>query len=89
MSDSPFRLPLRETPWQGFDKFTTCPVCGGPWRPWEGSLLPCHAKCLLTEEAQDDLADEVGVTQADQAKRLGVSVAVIRASVDAALRRRK
>lgn len=86
--EDPLRMALRDTPWPSTGQFIACPVCGESWRPWCGSRLPCHAKCVLTEAAQDALLDEYGVTQAEQAALLGVSVPVIRASVAAALRRR-
>lgn len=89
MGPGPFRLPLRKEPWANFGGWTVCPVCLTLWRPWRGSYLPCHAKCLLTDEAQDELADELGVGQAEQAERLGVTVAVIRASIAASLKRRR
>ncbi len=33
-----------------------CPKCGKPWIQWLGKdPLPCHAKCYLSEELQDDI----------------------------------
>lgn len=91
---SNFRLPLRDEPWPvGDNGWHTCPVCGRPWRPWAGSLLPCHGKCLLTERAQDDLldyaVDESTEPLARIAERLGLTLAVVRSSIIAAKRRRR
>lgn len=84
-----FRLPLLTEPRPpGPHSPRPCPVCGQGWQPWPGSYLPCHGRCLPTEEAQDALLDEQGVTEAEQARRLGVSVAVVRSSIFAARRRR-
>ena len=83
------RMPLRAEPWTaGPHPFRPCPVCGVTWRPWFSSRLPCHAKCLLEPEDQDALCDELGTTKNQQAKRLGLTVAVFRASIAEALRRR-
>lgn len=83
---SPFRLPLRETPWPpGKHEARPCPICGKGWIPWAFSMLPCHGRCLLTDEACLDLLD-AKETQAASAKRLGVSVAVVRASMRRAWR---
>jgi hypothetical protein len=45
------RLPFLTKPWpQGRHEVRPCPVCGKPWWPWAGSLLPCHARCLFAPE---------------------------------------
>jgi len=88
MSD--FRIPLRDQPWpygEGRLPTTKCPICGDIWIPWAGSMLPCHARCLLTDDAQDRLLDEAD-TVLNQANKLGVSPSVVRASIFAARRRR-
>lgn len=83
------RMPLRAEPWPpGPHPFRPCPVCGVAWRPWCGSLLPCHGKCLLEPDDQDALLDEIGVTEHQQARRLGLTVSVIRANIADARRRR-
>jgi len=82
------RLPLRETPWGPSEPERPCPVCGGWWRPWVGSTMPCHARCLLYEWAQDELAD-LKESEARIALRLGLKLTVVRASIQEALRRRK
>ncbi len=46
-------LPLKETPWPNGNAVTTCPICGDKWKPAIGSFLPCHARCLLTEETAE------------------------------------
>lgn len=82
------RIPLREEPWQSPEIGPRpCPVCGELWRPWVGSFLPCHARCLFTDEEQDALLEE-NATRAAQARRLGVTVSVIQAALSAARRRR-
>lgn len=44
------RMPLRD-PWPlGKHESRPCPVCGESWIPWPGSRLPCHGRCLLTDE---------------------------------------
>ena len=54
---SHYRLPLRDEPWGAGVPYQDCPVCGEHWRPWCGSHLPCHAKCLLTDEAAEIVRD--------------------------------
>jgi hypothetical protein len=85
-----FNVPLRTSPWASgiYHGRHECPVCGKAWWPWAGSYLPCHARCLMTESAQDEILacpDTVGVI----ADRLGVSVAVIRASLRLAAARKE
>lgn len=44
------RMPLAD-PWPaGIHWGRPCAICGETWRPWAHSRLPCHAKCLLTDE---------------------------------------
>jgi len=50
--------------------------------------MPCHARCLLYEWAQDELAD-LKESEARIALRLGLKLTVVRASIQEALRRRK
>jgi hypothetical protein len=84
-----FKMELRSEPWgKGDYTFRICPVCAEKWRPWPNSLLPCHAKCLLTEAAQDELLDE-DATATEQVRRLGLTIGTIRASLAAARRRRR
>jgi len=65
----------------------TCPVCMEYWMPWAGSRLPCHGKCLFSEEAQADLLDD-NRTEQELARLLGVTGSVIRAARGAARKRR-
>ncbi len=84
-----FRMALREEPWAvGEHPYGPCPVCGVPWRPWPGSMLPCHAKCLLAQWAQDELLDS-STSVVDLAKRLGITASTVRASIYEARERRK
>lgn len=69
------RLQLREKPWPPGKK-RTCPVCKKPWWPWAGSYLPCHSKCLFTEQEQADIKAHTGTIQ-QIAAEYGVTVSVI------------
>lgn len=84
-----FRLPMRKIPWSrdGIGEYP-CPVCGKAWSPWVGSLLPCHGRCLLTEELQEALLDE-DATLKTQADRRGVTYSVVMSAMRAARRRRE
>jgi hypothetical protein len=66
---------------------TVCPVCKEYWMPWAGSRLPCHGKCLFTEEAQDELLDDPR-TEQQIARDLGVTNSVVRAARGAARKRK-
>jgi len=69
--DQVFAIPMRDVPWPQSGNYI-CPVCQGPWRPFTGSCLPCHARCVWTREAAlwllaeeraaSVLAKEIGVT---------------------------
>ena len=78
------RMPLRETPWPaGGGGNIKCPVCGNKWRPWAGSLLPCHARCLLTD-AGAELCHSVWNTTKpfkDIAEILGVPPSVVKSTL--------
>lgn len=78
-------VPLREAPWEAQGGWLACPVCSKPWRPWAGSRLQCHARCLYSEAdaATIAFADRSGLfkTQIELAARLGISVGVLRAVV--------
>lgn len=80
---SPWRLPLRTEPWAPDDcKARTCPLCGAWWKPWPGSVLPAHGRCIWTPEAAVALLDDPRV-QTELADALGVSISVIRAGLKA------
>jgi hypothetical protein len=76
-------LPLRDIPWDGIarPKRSHCPICGGHWAPWRGSVLPCHARCLYDEDGRLELVRiyQSGAfrTQADMAKAMGVTTSVL------------
>lgn len=79
-----FRAPLRFAPWpNGPHTSRKCVVCGELWLPWKGSRLTCHARCLLTEPAQLALLDDPRSNE-KIAEDLGVTTAVVRASIFAA-----
>lgn len=87
MDEFPMRLPLLAEPRPtGSQEPKTCPICNEYWMPWAGSFLPCHGKCLFTEEAQDDLL-AINRTEQTLAKETGVSGSVIRAARGVAKRR--
>jgi len=75
------RLPLRTRPWPGDVGWVPCPVCSRKWRPWAGSILPCHAQCLMTEEGKALLRKDANgsVTQRELAERYGITVPIVRA----------
>lgn len=67
-----------------------CFRCKKPWRPWPVSPLPCHAKCYLAPEIQDDLLAvrlRFPVSIVRMAADFGVSTGVMRASLVEAARR--
>lgn len=76
------RLPLRTEPWPVGANHAACPVCSLPWRPFAGSRLPCHARCLFDDRAREVLKEVASSgsyrTQGDLASDLGVSVDVLR-----------
>jgi len=76
---APFRLARRWEPW-AHEHCTPrpCPVCGKWWKPWPGSVLPCHGRCLWTEAAAVALIRDPR-TQIQLARDLGVSISVVRA----------
>jgi len=80
-TESSFRLPLRAEPWgPGYHWTRPCPVCGEPWAPCAGSLLPCHGGCLLNDRARADLVRRFRNETTPMrliAEELGVSVGVL------------
>ena len=80
------RLPLRTEPWPVGAHHETCPVCSLPWRPFVGSRLPCHARCLFDTVARDHLVEIASSgayrTQLDLASDLGVSIGILRAVLE-------
>jgi hypothetical protein len=80
------RLPMREEPWpQGSNAARPCPICGKHWRPWAGSRLPCHAKCLYEPATLRMITEEV-LSLADGmrtiARRMGLSYESLRSIVE-------
>lgn len=67
---------------------STCPACGDPWVPWEGSKLATHARCHFTPAARADILAVrerfPHVAQKRMAADLGVSVATLRATLEQA-----
>jgi hypothetical protein len=83
------RLPLLKEPRPpGKAPERPCPICGERWRPAAGRVLPCHARCLFHEQAQDDILDGPDGPVV-VARHLGVPVKVIDAAMTAARKRRK
>ena len=77
--DGVFRLPLRDKPWPlGLHEPRGCPVCGGYWKPWAGSRLPCHARCLFTDDARAVVRSDPRC-DAEIARHYGVTMSVVRA----------
>ncbi len=73
-------MPMRAQPWPkgAAHPWRPCPVCGDRWRPWAGSLLPCHAKCMWTPEGAMMLfRDRRTETRLETA--LGLTRSIIRA----------
>lgn len=85
-------MPLRTTPYKGQGKFQFCEVCGGPWRPWAGSVLPCHARCLYAPADQDTLLEVCegrGTRPLKEiAEALGVTLGILNANTRQAIKRR-
>ena len=76
---APWRLPLNPEPYgPGPHKPSECPVCGAWWRPYPGSHLPGHGKCLWTDDAARALITDPR-HQYQLAADIGVSISVIRA----------
>lgn len=72
-----FRIPLLETPRpKGMHEEILCPICGKKWKPWAGSRLPCHSRCLFTEDAVKAIRASPKANSVI-AKSLGVSYSVI------------
>lgn len=69
-----------------------CPVCKRSWRPWAGTKLQSHAKCAMAPELQEDLLGLLDafprLTIPRLAMDMNVSVAVLRANLEAARKRR-
>lgn len=73
-------IDLRSKPWpEGQHARRNCPVCGEPWVPWAGSLLPCHAKCLFDDRESIAIFNDPR-TEAELSRSLGVTTSVIRAT---------
>jgi hypothetical protein len=83
------RLPLRTDPWpvpREGRAAKECPICGMPWRPWKGSRLPCHGRCLLNESG---IAQVMHLWKTSPgsliqiAEKLGVPASVVSATLHA------
>ena len=77
--ESMTRARLRAEPWPaGNNGYHDCPICGERWRPYAGSLLPCHAACMWTDDGALALAMD---PRADSliARQLGVTMPIVRA----------
>jgi hypothetical protein len=71
-------IPLLKKPWpKGENGWIPCPVCGQPWRPWAGSYLPCHARCLFDDDEERAIKNDPRSTRVI-ANELGVTESVIR-----------
>jgi len=60
----------------------TCRYCGRFWRPWNGSKLDGHAKCMVDESFRFALRTvfiDPRMTYQEVAKALGVTPSVVRA----------
>lgn len=78
------RLPMREVPWPPGGCTTTCPLCGGYWRPFAGSFLPAHAKCLFSPEDKERIRQMVLSSTKrldDTAAELGIPTQIVRAII--------
>lgn len=74
------RMQLRAKPWpMGAHPPRLCPVCEEPWHPWAMSRLPCHARCLFTEQEQDAILND-SRRLVDIAAALRVSINTVRAA---------
>lgn len=73
------------TPWGRFEPTRPCPICGQPWSPWVGSRLPCHARCLLDDEAKlalmDLIATDPRATLTAVAEAMGISISALRSAL--------
>lgn len=74
------RVHLRDEPWDRQGGWTTCPLCGEPWRPWARSLLPCHAKCIWTDEGALVLLRSP-LSMRELSEMLGVTSSIVRAGI--------
>jgi hypothetical protein len=88
---SPFVIPLRAEPWpHAAHPKRPCAVCGELWWPWVGSYLPCHGRCLFTDEARAAIiADPRTENEIALDLDLGVTVSVVRGVRRAAERRER
>jgi hypothetical protein len=79
------RVKLRETPWtreNGGGTWQPCPCCNKRWRPFVGSFLPCHARCLYepaTAATIKALYLSTSLTEKQLADALGIAVPMLRA----------
>ena len=72
------RIPLRTDPWPiGAHAPRPCPICGKHWRPWAGSVLPCHARCLFDADGVRAILEHPG-TNAAAARAYGLTDGVLR-----------
>lgn len=82
------RLPMRTEPWPRATPARDCPVCGTWWRPWTGSLLPCHTRCLFSREDRRTIArtalarDGRPRRLADMAREYGITESILRSLMD-------
>jgi hypothetical protein len=79
------KVKLRAEPWtlaNGGGTWQACPCCVKRWRPFVGSRLPCHAKCLYTAEDKAkirELYQASSITEKKLAELLGITPAMVRA----------
>ncbi len=73
-----FTLPLLDLPWPiGRQPTRPCPICNETWQPTGGSRLPCHGKCLWTEEGAVFIANDPRI-EAKLVDELGVNRSMLR-----------
>ncbi len=78
MSGSDLTMPMRTKPWpQKQSRARLCPICGTTWRPWAGSFLPCHARCLFQEHAAEAIRSSAA-SDGKLAAGYGVTPSIIR-----------
>lgn len=74
-----FVMSMRAQAWPiGASAWRTCPVCNDKWRPWAGSRLPCHAKCLWTPVGALALFND-SRNEKQLMTDLGVTISIVRA----------
>lgn len=72
------RVPLLPAPWPPGAPASACMFCGGYWKPWPGSRLPCHARCIWSPEGALALATDLR-TDRELAAAIGTTISVVRA----------